>query len=251
MAAPYVSIIVPTYNEEVRIGATLSTWRDYLTRQPYTWEVIVVDDGSRDATGAIMRRWTAAAADHKGFRLETIPHRGKGAAVRHGMLLATGDHRFMCDADLAMPVEQIAGFLKLTAGGWDVVVASRSAPGARVSGEPALRLLLSRTFNLFVQTIVVRGFGDTQCGFKCFRGGAADTLFGLQRTDGWAFDVEILYLALQRRMRVTELPITCRLRRTSTLRALSMALSMLLDIMAIRYRSATGVYGTFDERTTR
>ena len=248
MAAPYVSIIVPAYNEASRIGAALSTWRDYLTGQLYTWEVIVVDDGSRDATAAIARRWMVG---RKGFRLEVIPHRGKGAAVRHGMLSATGDHRLMCDADLAMPVEQIAGFLELTAGGWDVVVASRLAPGARVSGEPALRFLLSRAFNLFIQAAVVRGFADTQCGFKCFRGGAADTLFGLQRTQGWAFDVEILYLAQQRRLRVTELPITCRLRQTGIVRPLLMAFSMLRDIAVIRCRGAMGVYGTVHERAGR
>ena len=98
MAAPYLSIVIPAYNEEERIGETLSTLHDYLAKQPYTWEVIVVDDGSRDATGAIVRRW---AADHDGFRIETLPHRGKGAAVRHGMLSATGDHRFTCLASNA------------------------------------------------------------------------------------------------------------------------------------------------------
>ena len=245
MAAPYLSIVVPAYNEEERIGETLSTLHDYLAKQPYTWEVIVVDDGSRDATGAIVRRW---AADHDGVRIETLPHRGKGAAVRHGMLSATGDYRFMCDADLAMPVEQIAGFVKSTACEWDVAIASRQAPSARVSGRTMMRFLFGRVFNILVQAVAVRGFADTQCGFKCFRRGAADTLFGLQRTTGWGFDVEILYLAVQRNMRVTELPITCQLRRTSAWRTLTMALAMLWDIVAIRYRGATHAYGVFDER---
>ena len=206
----------------------------YLREQSYSWEVVVVDDGSNDATGSIVREW---AARNRDFRLERISHQGKGAAVRHGMLSATGAHRFMCDADLAMPLEHLAEFVGLVEKGWDVVIASRQMAGARRVGESALRYVLSRLFNGLIRMLVIREFNDTQCGFKCFRAGAADLLFGLQQTTGWSFDVEILCLARERNMRVTQIPIVCHHDRTGVFRTLSMTLVMLWGIVAIKWRS--------------
>lgn len=240
MATLFLSVVVPAYNEEERIPGSLRTLSRYLDEQTYSWEVIVVDDGSDDATTDIVRTW---AAEHNGFRLEEIPHSGKGAAVRHGMLAATGEHRFMCDADLAMPIALLDEFLRLTSSGWDVVVASRQMAGAARVGESRFRHLLGRIFNRLVQALAVPGFDDTQCGFKCFRGAAAESLFRLQRTKGWGFDVEILYLARRKGMRVAETPIQCYYDRKSRLRALSAAPMMLRDILLLRWRAALGVYG--------
>ena len=233
MADLFLSVIVPAYNEQARISTSLAKIARYLDRQPYSWEVIVVDDGSNDATGAIVREW---AVRNRGFRLETTPHEGKGAAIRHGMLSATGAYRFMCDADLAMPIEHLGEFIGLIDRGSDIVIASRQMPGARRVGESPLRYSFSRIFNGLVRMLVMADFSDTQCGFKCFRGDAADVLFSLQRTTGWSFDVEILYLARERNMRIAELPIECHHDRTEVARAFSMALAMLWGIAAIKWR---------------
>lgn len=234
MADPFLSVIVPAYNEQARISTSLAELAGYLDQQPYSWEVIVVDDGSDDATEAIVRDW---AARHPGFRLETLAHQGKGAAVRHGMLSATGAHRFMCDADLAMPINHLGAFLELIDGGCDIVIASRQLPGARRLGESPLRYSLSRIFNGLVRLLGMADFSDTQCGFKCFRGDAADLLFRLQRTTGWSFDVEILYLARRLNMQVAELPIACHHERAGIVHALSMALVLLWGIAAIKWRA--------------
>ena len=240
---PFLSVIVPAYNEAARISTSLPLLARFLDEKPYSWEVIVVDDGSSDATGTLVREWTER---HDGFRLETIPHGGKGAAVRHGMLSARGERRFMCDADLAMPIERLDGFLELIAEGSDVVIGSRQIAGARRIGEPSRRYLLGRAFNVVVQCLVVRGFNDTQFGFKCFRGNAADTLFGLQRTTGWTFDVEILYLARKKAMRVVELPIECHYDDTSKMRTLPAALTVLRDILTLWWRTIVGAYSGDD-----
>jgi dolichyl-phosphate beta-glucosyltransferase len=247
MAAPFLSVVVPAYNEEARIPGSLEALSRYLDEQSYSWEVIVVDDGSTDGTRDIVRAW---AAGHDHFRLEEIPHAGKGAAVRHGMLAATGDHRFMCDADLAMPITLVDDFLKLTTSGWDVVVASREMAGAKRVGESRLRHVLGRVFNRLVHALAVRGFDDTQCGFKCFRGAAASVLFSQQRTAGWGFDVEILYLARKKGMQVVETPIQCYYDQTSKVRVRSAAPMMLRDILMLRWRAARGVYDGGDDIRT-
>ena len=198
-AEPFLSVVVPAYNEQARIFSSLAELARYLHEQPYPWEVIVVDDGSSDATGPVVHEW---AAWNRGFRLERISHRGKGAAVRHGMLSARGAYRFMCDADLAMPLEYLGEFVGILEKGWDIVIASREMAGARRLGESPLRYCLGRLFNGLVRVLVMREFNDTQCGFKCFRANVADTLFTLQRTNGWSFDVEILHLARERNMQI-------------------------------------------------
>lgn len=231
---PFLSVIVPAYNEQARISASLAKLARYLGEQSYSWEVIVVDDGSNDSTGAVVRRW---AAQHRGFRLETISHQGKGAAVRHGMLSAAGAHRLMCDADLAMPLEYLADFIRLVEKSCDVAIASRQLTGARRVGESPLRYLLGRLFNRLVCVLFTSEFQDTQCGFKCFRADAAETLFGRQRTTGWSFDVEILCLARARSMKIAEVPIECRNDETGMLRALSMGAAILWDIAALKWRS--------------
>jgi dolichyl-phosphate beta-glucosyltransferase len=211
-AVPFLSVIVPVFNEEPRIRQSLQVLSQYLDTQPYSWEVLIVDDGSTDATRDTVYAWTAG---RNGFRLHSIPHGGKGAAVRQGMLQAAGEHRFMCDADLAMPLELLADFLELTVAGWHLVIGSRQMASARSIGEATHRRFLGRVFNKFVQTIALPGFDDTQCGFKCFRGEAAEALFSAQQTTGWGFDVEILYLARSKGMRIVQVPIECHYDETS------------------------------------
>ena len=243
MAAPYLSVIIPAYNESARIVSTLEAVSVYLQRQAYSWEIITVDDGSDDATAKIVEQWSCGREE---FRLERIRHGGKGAAVRHGMLVATGEYRFMCDADLAMPISHLSDFLGCMSEGNDVVIGSRQIAGANRYGESHFRHLLGRAFNKTVQLIAVRGFQDTQCGFKCFSAKAAELLFPMQRTSGWGFDVELLYLAQQRGLLVQEIPIEWRHDADSRLSPASAGLHMLRDVMAVRWRSLRGEYSSAD-----
>ena len=236
---PHLSVVIPAFNEEGRIVSTLEEVVGYLEGQTYDWEVVVVDDGSRDGTLALARGW---AEGRDRVRVEARPHRGKGGAVRHGMLASTGKYRFMCDADLSMPVEQIGDFLEKMDEGYDVVMASREVTGSRRFGEPVLRHLIGRAFNWVVRSILVRGYNDTQCGFKCFRGEAARYLFGLQRIWGFGFDGEILFLARKRGMRLLEIPIDWHYRPDSKVRPVADSFLMFRDTVRVRWDHFRGRY---------
>ena len=233
MGQPTLSIVIPAFNEEARIVSTLEKVDHYLGGQPYTWEVLVVDDGSSDATAEMVSRWSR---EHPGVSLKAVPHRGKGWAVRQGMLSSSGRFRFMCDADLAMPIEGLAQVLERMEEGWDIVIGSRQIAGARRFHEPWVRHLLGRLFNWAVRGLTVRGWQDTQCGFKCFTAEAAQSLFALQRTDGFGFDVEVLYLARKQGMRVVEIPIDWFHQRASKVRPVVDSFLMLRDALLARWR---------------
>ncbi len=239
MPTPELSVVIPAFNEERRIAGTLEQLVGYLDGSQLRWEIVVVDDGSSDRTAAVVSEWAEA---RRNVRLESIPHRGKGAAVRRGMLAASGRYRFLCDADLAMPVQWLGAFLERMDEGYDIVIGSRQIAGARRFDEPAVRHLQGRLFNRAVRLLAVRGFDDTQCGFKCFRGEAAERLFALQRTDGLGFDVEVLYLARKRRMRVLEMAIDWHHQRDSKLRPGRDAFLMLRDVLAVRWNALRGRY---------
>ncbi len=240
LLSPLLSIVVPAYNEAARILASLERVVEYLSTRPYAWEVVVVDDGSSDDTRALVAEF---AARHPGVRLLERPHRGKGGAMKAGMLAATGQFRFMCDADLSMPIEQVERFLPPQTEGADVVVGSREAAGARRLGEPWRRHLMGRFYNWLVRALAVRGLQDTQCGFKCFRGAVAADLFGRQTLDGFAFDVEVLFLARKAGMVVREVGIDWHYRQQSRVRPLRDSAAMTRDLLKIRWRSLTGRYG--------
>ena len=150
----------------------------------------------------------------------------------------------MCDADLAMPISHLSDFLARMSEGNDIVIGSRQIAGANRYGESQFRHLLGRAFNKTVQLMAVRGFQDTQCGFKCFSAAAANTLFPLQRTAGWGFDVELLYLARKHGMRVMEMPIEWRHDADSRLSPASAGLNMLRDVLAVRWRGMRGAYSS-------
>ena len=239
MTGPYLSVVIPAYNEESRIGDALGKVVDYLDAQDYTWEIIVADDGSTDSTAALVETW--CLKDGR-IKLECLPHRGKGWAVRNGMLAACGDNRFMCDADLATPIEYLSSFLEKLSEGYDIVIGSRQIEGARRFNESALRHGLGRLFNWSVRLIAVRDFQDTQCGFKCMRGDVAERIFRLQQTKGWGFDVELLYLALKMNMRVFELPVDWYHDPSSKLRVGIDSLLMIKDTLLVRVRDLFGKY---------
>ena len=159
-----------------------------------------------------------------------------------GMLAASGSYRFLCDADLSMPIEQLSRFLPPQRQNYDVAIGSREIAGAHRFNEPPLRHLMTHVFNLVVRLVAVPGFKDTQCGFKCFTGGAAQRLFPFQRTDGFGFDVEILFLARQEHLRIIEVPIDWYHKGESKVSPLHHALTMLLEIVRLRWNHRRGHY---------
>jgi dolichyl-phosphate beta-glucosyltransferase len=238
-AGVLLSVVVPAYNEEARLGATLAELQTYLRRQPWTWELRVVDDGSHDATAAVVAQH--ASTDSR-IVLQREPHRGKGGAVKAGLLAGTGQYRFICDADLSMPVEELPRFLPPAVAGFDVAIGSREGHEARRIGEPMIRHLAGRVFNFAVQRLMVPGIDDTQCGFKMFTAAAVDAIFPSVCVEGWAFDIEVLYLARMRGMRIVEVPIEWHYRRESRLSLLHDGAGMLRELLAIRARARRGSY---------
>ncbi|HJR60601.1 MAG TPA: dolichyl-phosphate beta-glucosyltransferase [Vicinamibacterales bacterium] len=234
---PLLGIVVPAFNEGARIEATLTELSNYLRARPWTWEIRVVDDGSTDDTARIVQSFTGSEPR---VHLQKEPHRGKGAAVRSGFLSSRADYRFLCDADLSMPVEELARFMPPALGDADIAIGSREGAGARRVGEPILRHLAGRAFNLAVRLLTVPRIQDTQCGFKMFTAAAADAIFPYVTVTGWAFDIEVLYLARLRGLRVREVPIEWHFRADSRVRLLRDGFGMVRDLLYIRARAGQG-----------
>lgn len=236
---PLLSVIIPAHNEERRLPQTLPQVFDHLAAQGYQSEVLVVDSGSTDSTRAIAESY---AQDHGSMQVIPVDRSGKGLAVRQGMLAATGDYRFICDADLSMPIEEINRFLPPQLEGADVSIASREVEGAVRYDEPAHRHLIGRVFNTLVRLLAIPGIQDTQCGFKCFRGAVAQDLFSVQRLEGWTFDVEVLFIAHRRGYSIVEIPIPWYYRAGSRVRVARDSVLMLTDLFRIRYNGWRGRY---------
>jgi glycosyltransferase involved in cell wall biosynthesis len=228
-----LSIVIPAYNEATRLPATLSRLTTYLERQPWDWEIRVVDDGSSDGTADVAAQ---ASISEPRIVAQREPHRGKGGAVRAGLLAARGAYRFMCDADLSMPPEELPRFLPPVLDGFDVAIGSREGQGARRVGEPWRRHVIGRVFNRVIQLLVIRGIEDTQCGFKMFTAEAAERIFPRTTLDGWAFDVEVLGLARVMKLRIVEVPIEWHHRGESQVSPVRDGLAMFADLLRIRAR---------------
>ena len=233
-----LSVVVPAYNEEGRVGTTIEQMLAYLDGRAQAFEILVVDDGSADRTPELV---AGIAARHPPVRLLREPHRGKGAAVRAGALAARGRVVLFCDADLSHPLEELTRLPALLDGA-QVAIASREGAAARRIGEPLHRHLMGRIFNFIVRTLTVPGIQDTQCGLKCFTREAARDLFSHQTIDGFGFDVEILFLARKRGYRVVEVPITWRHVPASRIDPLRDTIRMLTDVLRVRWNEATGLY---------
>ncbi len=252
---PFLSLVIPAYNESDRLPETLRTIHTFLTEQGWLTrtEVIVVDDGSTDDTSTLA---IAHAASWPQLHVLTLPHRGKGAAVRQGMLYAHGEYRFFGDADLAMPIDQIVRFLPPLGPPADVLIASRELPGSKRSNEQVYRHVMGRIFNHLVQWLLLPGLNDTQCGFKCFTAATANRLFSQQSLTGMGFDVEILALARLHGYRIVEIPIDWHNARDSRVRPITDTIAMVREIVQMRRRftrlpqpqpdETSRVIGTFD-----
>lgn len=237
-----LSVVVPAYNEEERLGATLDRMIEYLATQPRAWELVVVDDGSRDRTRDLV---TQAANAHPAVRLiANERNRGKGYTVRRGMLAATGDAVLFSDADLSSPIEEVEKLLPLLEAGHDVVIGSRDIIGSKIEvPQPLHRRVMGYSFMVLRDWIAVSGFRDTQCGFKLFRQKAAQEVFSRSRVDGFCFDVEILAIAKTMGYRMCEIPVVWRNDERSKVNPIGDPLKMFLDLFRIRFNILRGVYG--------
>ena len=238
-ASCFLSIVLPAYNEAERLPESLPQIIKFVECQDYSIEVLIVDDGSVDQTVEVVREFQKEASC---ISLLQVPHGGKGHAVKAGMLQARGEYLFLCDVDLSMPIEEVSKFLPPRLDKYDVAIASREIEGSHRHGEPAYRHLMGRIFNSIVRLLAVRGLHDTQAGFKCFRREVAQQLFPRQTINGWAFDVEILFIAQYRGFRVIEVPINWYYRSESKVRPLQDTYNMLREIFKVRSNAWRGHY---------
>jgi dolichyl-phosphate beta-glucosyltransferase len=234
-----LTLIIPAYNEERRLPKSLAKIDAFVAAQPYAVELIVVDNNSRDRTGDIAREF---ASEHPYARLIQERRQGKGAAVRAGILAGTGDHLFICDSDLAMPIEEANKFLPPQLEGAQVAIASREGPGAQRYGEPRYRHLMGRIFNLIVQIIALPGISDTQCGFKCFSRQAGRDIFRCQTMDGFGFDVETLFIARRRGYEIVEVPIHWYYDAGTSVNLVRDPWRMVREVLQVRLNGWRGLY---------
>ncbi len=246
---PFLSIVIPAYNEAMRLPETLRIVMAFMDVQPFRCELIVVDDGSSDETAAVASR---VIANGRGIVLRE-PHRGKGASVRAGMLAARGANVLFTDADLAVPIAEASRLLAVAESGYDVVIGSREGAGATREGEPAFRHIMGRVFNRLVQAIAVSGINDTQCGFKLFRAEAVTAIVPRLRLYGadapvvhgarvTGFDVEVLAIARRQGCRIYEAPVQWRYGEQSKVRPLADTFWNLRDVVRVRVNDWRGYY---------
>ena len=230
-----LSVVVPAFDEAARLPPTLERIRAYLTASGMAHEIVVVDDGSSDQTAEVARA-------HGATVLRNERNRGKGHAARRGMLAARGARRLMTDADLSTPIEELPRLMARLDEGYDVAIASRAVAGARIEvRQPTYREGMGRLFNLCVRLLAVPGIHDTQCGFKLFTAAAAEQSFGPARLDGFSFDVETLFLARRRGLRIAEVPVTWRNDAATRVGAAN-GFRAFLDLARIRVNDWKGRY---------
>jgi glycosyltransferase involved in cell wall biosynthesis len=250
--------VIPAFNEEERISSTVNALIEYLniwsevstgSSIDRSWELIVVSDGSTDSTAAIV---SGIEESNEHVRLINAPHGGKGAAVRRGMDEAEGDWRFLCDADLSMPADNLGRFFEGSGKPghpeFDVAIGSREAEGSRRFSEPRSRHIKGRMFNYAVRVLALRGIKDTQCGFKLFSAEAATKLFPQLSQDGWAFDVELLVIARKAGFSIGEVPIDWHYGEGSKM-TLFKGMTAVLDVALIGLNSLVGKYRSVERKS--
>ncbi|MDR4508800.1 MAG: glycosyltransferase family 2 protein [Candidatus Brocadiaceae bacterium] len=241
MTTCYLSLIIPAYNEEKRVLPTLEKICEYLDKQQFSYEIIIIDDGSTDNTLQVI---------HDYMRLKehivVFPNRrnmGKGYSVRRGMLSAEGRYIFFTDADLSTPIEEIDKCLLYLINGYDVVIGSRSKKGADIIiRQPWYREKMGKIFNGMVNLLLFKGIIDTQCGFKGFKKDVAKKVFNRCRIHGFSFDVEALYLAQKHHYKIKEVPIRWENSALSTVSPIKHSLQMFKDLVNIRIKDYQGHY---------
>jgi len=239
---PYYSIVIPAYNESARIPATLQSVVDCIRQRGWSAEVVVVDDGSSDATVEVVRSFAAHAPEVR--ILQNPGNRGKGYSVRSGLLQALGEVVMFTDADLSAPIEEADRLFAAIKQGADIAIGSRwLESGRQTSRQPLYRQFFGRCFNAVTRTVMGLRFADTQCGFKAFTRAAAQTVFQLQTIERWGFDPEILFIALKRGFDVVEVPVSWAHDERTRMSYLKDGMKMLEEIAVIRWNALLGRYG--------
>ncbi|PIR89257.1 MAG: hypothetical protein COU07_02230 [Candidatus Harrisonbacteria bacterium CG10_big_fil_rev_8_21_14_0_10_40_38] len=238
-----ISIVVPAYNEAKRIEPTLRVAIGFLSGLNLEYEIIVVDDGSKDDTVDVVKN----IGDAHIIIATGEPNRGKGYAVRRGMLMAKNDYVLMTDADNSTPIEEFKKFYDVLPA--DIVIGSRAISGSEIEvRQPLYREYAGKFFNFVVQMLVFRGISDTQCGFKMFSREAARNIFSRTTIYGWSFDVEVLYLAKKLGYSVKQIPVIWRNDKDTKLKFFSTAFAIMRDLIKIRINNLRGVYSSTSKR---
>jgi dolichyl-phosphate beta-glucosyltransferase len=234
-----ISIVIPAYNEERRIGKTLRKISEYLDENRIAYELILVDDGSTDST-----KEQVLDLDQKNtIILSNKRNMGKGYSVRKGILNAKYPYVLFTDSDLATPIEELERFGPNIDKGYDVIIGSRNLPKSRIENpQPFHRRIMGKIYSFIVSVIGVSGFRDTQCGFKLFRTDAAKDIVSRQTIAGFSFDVELLLIAKIRRHRIKEMPVIWNNNIESTLSPMKHSIQMLKDLIKIRINAISGRY---------
>lgn len=241
MAKPYLSVIIPAYNEAKRLPLTLIDVDKHLSEQEYSYEILVVNDGSTDATAEIVERFRPLIENLKILNLPA--NQGKGAAVRQGMLAAKGNWAVFMDADNSTSIIEFNKMMPYLDEGYEIIIGSRAVRGAKLGPPPLIhKKLAGKLGNLFIQLILLRGIWDTQCGFKCFSEEAAKRIFSLSKINGWGFDVEILALARALGYKIKEMPVFWGRDLRSHVK-LTSYFQVLADIIKIKWRLWRKKYG--------
>ncbi len=238
---PELSVIIPAYNEERRLPAYLDRVLAYLEKQSFPFEVVIVDDGSLDDTAAIVEDF--AARNHHVRLVRHTGNRGKGQAVKTGMLAASGELRLFADADGATPIAEVERLRNAIESGADVAVGSRALRDEALVVRTRLhRKFIGTVFNFIVRALTVKGINDTQCGFKLFTEKAANTIFPLQRIEDFGFDVELLYICRKKGLHIAEVPVNWTDIPGTKVKLVRDSLRMLKDVMKIRLNDWRGGY---------
>jgi glycosyltransferase involved in cell wall biosynthesis len=245
MKQPFLSVIIPAHNEETRILNTVSQLQSFFDSKSYSYEVLIIENGSTDNTYDIGKTLTEKM---EGFNIISIDEAGKGIAVKHGISLTTGKYRLIADSDFSMPVEEIEKFIPPVTD-CEINIGSREVQGAVRYNEPPIRHFIGRVFNLMVRIILFPDLKDTQCGFKCFRGDIADEIFPYQSLKGWAFDVEVLQIARLHGWKIKEIPINWYYFPGSKVNVFRDSLKMFLDLIRIKIMTQRKIYETKKEVT--
>lgn len=236
---PQLSIIIPAYNEAKRLPNTLEQVFAFIQQQSYASEVLIVENGSVDQTFEVAQHF---ARQYPQCRAIHLDQRGKGLAVQAGMLQAAGQYRFMCDADLSMPIAEVNRFMPPVLTDFEIAIASREAPGSVRYNEPGYRHWGGRGVNLLIRLFALPGLRDTQCGFKCFRAEVAEDIFRFQTFSGISFDPEVLYIAQLRGYKIVELPIPWHYSAESRIHLFKDTLALIQDLLTIRRNARRGLY---------
>jgi dolichyl-phosphate beta-glucosyltransferase len=238
---PYLSIVIPAYNEEAFIKNTLDRVGEYLNGRYPSYEIIVVCDGCKDNTAEVAKE---AAKDNLKIRvLDRKTNMGKGFSVRQGCLEAKGDYVIFTDADLSTPIDEIEKLLKSLEEGYDIAIGSRALKESDIQIRQAwYREIMGKIFNLLVQTFAIKGIRDTQCGFKGFKKEVARKIFQRQTINGFGFDVEVIYIARVLGYNIKEVPVRWLNRAASKVNPLTHSFQMLTDLIRIRLRGFKGAY---------